>query len=135
MYRILCAYDQSTGADKAFDFALALAKRMRAAVLVLAVFEPAEASRGVKSEAVLQTARHQFASSFELLGDKARAAGVELDTEVAVGSPAQQILKRAEELRADHIIVGQRGKTSRSAVGSVSLRVVTHSLGTVTVVR
>jgi nucleotide-binding universal stress UspA family protein len=134
-YRVLCAYDESASAEKAFDFALDLTKRMRGALYVVAVFEPAEASRGVKAEALMQTARRQFSSAFERLRDKAAAQRVHLDLTVALGSPAQQILNRAEELKADHIVVGQKGKGSRSSVGSVSLRVVTHGLGTVTVVR
>lgn len=134
-YRILCAYDQSSGAEKAFDFALELAKLMQGELHLIAVFEPAEASRGVKNEALQQTARQHFADSFELLRERAAAVGVELAAAVALGSPAQQIVKRAEDLKIDHVVVGQRGKGSRTAVGSVSLRVVTQGVGTVTVVR
>ena len=134
-YRILCAYDQSSGAEKAFDFALDFAKRAQGELYVLAVFEPAEASRGVKNEALQQTARQQFSDAFESMRTKAAALGVAFEAAVTVGYPSQQIIKRAEELKADHIVVGQRGKGSRTAVGSVSLRVVTHGIGTVTIVR
>jgi universal stress protein A len=134
-YRILCAYDQSNGAEKAFDFALDFAKRMQGELHVLAVFEPAEASRGVRSEALQQTASQQFAEALDSLRTRAAAGGVELDAAVTVGSASQQIINRAEELKADHIVVGQRGKGSRASVGSVSLRVATHGGRTVTVVR
>jgi nucleotide-binding universal stress UspA family protein len=136
-YRILCAYDHSAGAQKAFAFALDLALRYSGELHVLAVFEPAEASRGVKSEALAETARHQFSTAFDEVNAKAAAAGVQLTTAVGVGSPAQQIIRYSEEVRADHIVVGQRGKNSheRSIVGSVSLRVVTHGTGPATVVR
>jgi nucleotide-binding universal stress UspA family protein len=136
-YRILCAYDQSAGADKAFDFALQLAKRFDGELHVLAVFEPAEASRGVRAEALLETAEGQFSADLDRLRSKGIEAGLELTTAVSVGYPAQQILKKAEELRADHIVVGQRGKNAfeRRAMGSVSLRIVSHGAGTVTVVR
>ena len=136
-YRILCAYDQSAGADKAFDFALQLTKRFGGELHVLAVFEPAEASRGVKAEALLETAQGQFSAGLDRLRAKGVEAGLELTTAVSVGYPAQQILRKAEELRADHIVVGQRGKNSfeRTAMGSVSRRIVSHGAGTVTVVR
>jgi nucleotide-binding universal stress UspA family protein len=136
-YRVLCAYDSSAGAHKAFAFALDLAKRHAGELHVLSVFEPAEASRGVKSDALAETARQQFNATFDDLRAKAAAAGVPLTATVSVGSPAQQIIRYADEVRADHIVVGQRGKNSheRSSVGSVSLRVVTHAEGTVTVVR
>jgi nucleotide-binding universal stress UspA family protein len=134
-YRVLCAYDASNGAEKAFDFALNFAKRMEGELHVLAVFEPAEASRGVRSEALEQTASQQFSESLESLRTRAASVGVELQATVTVGSASQQIISRAEELKADHIVVGQRGKGSRTSVGSVSLRVATHGLRTVTVVR
>ncbi len=136
-YRILCAYDESTGADKAFDFALQLAKRFDGELHVVAVFEPAEASRGVKAETLLETAQGQFGAGLDRLRAKAIEAGLELTAAVSVGYPARQILQKAEELLADHIVVGQRGKNAfeRRAMGSVSLRIVSHGAGTVTVVR
>ncbi len=136
-YRILCGYDQSAGADKAFEFALQLAKRFDGELHVMAVFEAAEASRGVKAETLLETAQGQFSAGLDRLRSKGVEAGLELTTSVSVGYPAQQILKKAEELRADHIVVGQRGKNAfeRTVMGSVSLRIVSHGAGTVTVVR
>lgn len=136
-YRILCGYDQSAGAEKAFEFAVRLAQRLEGELHMLAVFEPAEASRGVKAETLLETAQGQYGAGLERLRAKAAEAGLELTTAVAVGYPAQEILKRAEALHADHVVVGQRGKNSfeRSAMGSVSLRIVSHGAGTVTVVR
>jgi nucleotide-binding universal stress UspA family protein len=136
-YRILCAYDQSAGAQKAFVFAVGLARRYSGQLHVLSVFEPAEASRGVKAEALAETARQQFSAAFEDLHSQAAAAGVGLIATAVVGAPAQQILSRAEELRVDHIVLGQRGKNSheRTSVGSVSLRVVSHGTATVTLVR
>jgi nucleotide-binding universal stress UspA family protein len=136
-YRVLCAYDQSAGAEKAFDFALQLTKRFEGELHVVAVFEPAEASRGVKAEALVETANSQFTAAFERLREKAAEMGLEASTSVSVGSPAQQILKAAENLKADHVVVGQRGKNSheREAMGSVSLRIVSRGAGTVTVVR
>lgn len=135
--RILCAYDQSAGAEKAFAFALEQARRFAGELYVLGVFEPAEASRGVKPDALAETARRQFADAFVQLEAKAAAGGVPLTCTTALGSPAPEILKRAVELGADHVVVGQRGKNSheRSTLGAVSLRVVTQSPGSVTVVR
>lgn len=136
-YRILCGYDQSAGAEKAFDFALRLARRFDGELHVLAVFEPADASRGVKAETLQESALGQFSAGLERLRARAAEDGLELATSVTVGYPAQEILKRAEALHADHVVVGQRGKNSfeRSALGSVSLRIVSHGAGTVTVVR
>jgi nucleotide-binding universal stress UspA family protein len=135
--KILCAYDLSPGAERAFDFAVNMARRLGGELCVVSVFEPAEASRGVKSEALAETARQQFGAAHDELHSKAAAVNVRLETAVVVGSPAQQIVKRAGELRAEHIVLGQRGRNSheRSSVGSVALRVVALGAGTVTVVR
>jgi nucleotide-binding universal stress UspA family protein len=136
-YRILCGYDQSSGAEKAYDFALKLAKSFGGELHVLGVHQPAEAARGVKDEALLESAREHFKASFELLKEIAAVAGVEVNLAVSVGYPAQQILKKAEQLGVAHIVVGQRGKNAsgHSAMGSVSRRIVSHGEGTVTVVR
>jgi nucleotide-binding universal stress UspA family protein len=136
-YRILCAYDQSAGAEKAFAFALEQATRLQGELHVVSVFEPAEASRGTKSEALAETARRQFATSFEQFQARAVALGVTVSCAVVVGSPATEILKKASELAVDHIVVGQRGKNSheRTTLGSVSMRVMAHSAATTTVAR
>jgi nucleotide-binding universal stress UspA family protein len=82
-----------------------------------------------------QTASQQFSEALESLRAKATSASIELQTAVTVGAASQQIISRADELKADHIAVGQRVKGSRTSVGSVSLRVATRGLRTVTVVR
>lgn len=136
-YRVLCAYDQSAGAEKAFAFALDQATRYAGELHIVSISEPSEASRGIKAETLAETARRQFASSFEQLRARADAAGVAMFCSVSMGSPAAEILKKASELAADHIVVGQVGKNSheRTLLGSVSLRVVAHSPATVTVAR
>lgn len=136
-YRILCAYDQSAGSNKAFAFAMQLAALRSGELHVIGVFEPAEQSRGIRAEVLTEVAQRHFATSFQQLQARAAAVNAAVTCAVAVGSPAAEILKRAAELRADHVVVGQRGKNSheRTTVGSVSLRVVTQSAATVTVVR
>jgi nucleotide-binding universal stress UspA family protein len=136
-YRVLCAYDQSAGAEKAFAFGLEQARRFAGELHIIGVFEPAEASRGTKAEALADTARRQFASSFEHFEKRAAAAAVPLFCSVSIGAPAAEIVRKATELAVDNIVLGQRGKNSheRSTLGSVSLRVVTHSAATVTIVR
>lgn len=134
-YRILCAYDQSAGAERAFAFALEQTARFSGELHVLGVFEPAEESRGVKADAVAASARRQFGTSFEQLEERAAEVGVALSCMVRIGSPAVEILKRAAELGADSVVVGQRGKNShdRRTLGSVSLRVAAHCPASVTI--
>lgn len=84
-YRILCGYDQSGGSEKAFEFALQLAKKFEGELHVVAVFQPAEAAPGVKPEALLESAREHFSASFEQLRGKATAAGIEVRLGFSVG--------------------------------------------------
>jgi nucleotide-binding universal stress UspA family protein len=71
------------------------------------------------------------------LREKAAEKKVEVKTEVAVGHPAEEILKFAKEGYCDMIVVGQVGKSKVETwlLGSVSRRVVTYAPCTVVVVK
>jgi nucleotide-binding universal stress UspA family protein len=62
---------------------------------------------------------------------------VELESHVAVGHPAEQILRCAEDFHADLIVMGRRGMTraTRWILGSVSERVMRYAHCPVTVVK
>lgn len=63
--------------------------------------------------------------------------GFEVETRVELGSPAERIVAVAEEVDADHIVVGSHGRSgvSRLLLGSVAERVVRTSPVPVTVMR
>jgi nucleotide-binding universal stress UspA family protein len=69
--------------------------------------------------------RRYFAEDFEQLERQAASQGVEIETRVAVGHPAEQILRAQQDTHADLIVMGRRGKTraTRWLLGSVSERV------------
>jgi nucleotide-binding universal stress UspA family protein len=62
---------------------------------------------------------------------------VKPDFRVAVGHPSEQILYHADELHADHIVLGHRGKNAfkRWLMGSVSHRVISYATSAVTIIR
>ena len=74
---------------------------------------------------------------FETARERADTAGVEVETETTVGSPADAILEYAEDNRIDHIVMGSRGRSglSRLLLGSVAETVVRRSSVPVTVAR
>ena len=77
----------------------------------------------------LESARNQIKSHFP-------EADFPLNTEVLRGSPAQQIVERAEEWGADLIVVGSHGRGFWGRLlGSVSNAVVHHATCSVLVVR
>ena len=134
---ILCAYDGSDAAAKAFDYALTWAKAFNGHLHVLAVVQPPEPAEDVETEALLESGQERFTKGFDALRQRALQAGVKAAFDVAVGHPAEQILYHADRFGASHIVMGHRGKNTftRWLMGSVTKRVVSYSNCTVTVVR
>ena len=135
--KILLAYDGSEPADKAYSFALDLARHYDAHLLVLAVARPPEPPEDVETEALLEAAEQHFKEGFEVMRRRAEAQGVKPDFKVAIGHPAEQIIYAAEKEGIDHIVTGHRGKSffERWRLGSVSTRVIQYAHCAVTVVR
>ena len=134
---ILVAYDGSPPAERAFDFALSLARAFEGDIYVLAVARPPEPPEEVETEAVLESAQEHFERQFSTLRERVSSGGLSARFEVAVGHPAEQIVSQAERQRIDHIVMGHRGNTffRRWLLGSVSKQVIDHAPCTVTVVR
>lgn len=136
-YQVLCAYDGSPSADKAFDFSVALTQAFQGELHVLAVVQPPEPAGDVETEALLESWQDRFDEDFERLSARAAASGVKAAFEASVGHPAEQILFHADHLHIDHIVLGHRGKNAfkRWLMGSVSQRVISYATSLVTVVR
>ena len=76
----------------------------------------------------------QLLAEYESLADD---LGVSIETELVRGSPAREIVRSADELGADHIVIGSRGRTGigRVLLGSVAETVAKRAPVTVTIVR
>src|SRR5271166_2758962 len=96
MRHVLVAYDGSQPAERAFDFALALAGKFDAGLHVLAVARPPELSEDVETEAIIESTRDEFQRQFGPLQARAAKAGVKASFAVTVGHPAEQIVHYAE---------------------------------------
>jgi len=81
---ILVAYDGSAPAERAFDFALTLARALEADVYVLAVARPPEPPEEVETEAVLESATEHFEQQFATLRQRVSGTGLSARFEVAV---------------------------------------------------
>jgi len=135
--RILAAHDGSPAADQAFDTAVDFAALCSARLEVVSVATPPEPPTRVETEAALEAATQHYEEIFAALHRRAQARGIDLETRVLVGHPAEQILRLAGDTGADLIVVGHRG---RSAIrewlfGSTSRRIVAHAACSVLVVR
>lgn len=135
-YQVLCGYDGSASAEKAFDFSVALTKAFAGRLHVLAVAHPPEPPEDVETEALLEMAQDRFKTDFERLRTCTSAAGVVATFEVSAGHPAEQLLYYADQLKADQIVLGHRGRNRfhRWLMGSVSQRVISCASSTVTIV-
>lgn len=115
--RVLAAVDFSSPARSAFDYALALATRHGAELVVVQAVPPE------------QPFNHEGRERFALktsLRRMAEEAQVEFTYRVQHGDPAEIILLHAQSIRPDVIVIGshQRRGLDRWRVGSVSEHVV-----------
>jgi nucleotide-binding universal stress UspA family protein len=138
--KILVAFDGSEQSYKAFDFALDMSSLCAGSspeLIVLSVAQPPEPADIVEVDAIIDSATQHYEELFKGLREKAKAKGLEIKTDVAVGHPAAQIVKVADEKKCDMIIVGHRGKSKMAdwLLGSVSKRVSSYAPCTVAIVK
>ncbi|ACI20248.1 MULTISPECIES: universal stress protein [Thermodesulfovibrio] len=138
--KILVAFDGSEESVKAFNFALSLVDEFASKdkeILLLSVAQPPEHGEIVETKAVIDSATEYYKREFEKILPIAKAHSVEVKTDIAVGHPADQIVRYASENGFDMIIMGQRGmsKIERWLLGSVSRRVATYATCPVVIVK
>lgn len=135
--KILVGFDGSPQAGKAAQLAFSIAKTMDSKVLLFAVARPPEPATSVELEAVLDDAKEHYQEAFKKLLQQASGGNVEVETEIAVGHPAEQIIHKAETMKADLVILGRRGTSlfEKWILGSVSERVLRYAHCPVMVIR
>ena len=135
--RLLVGYDGSSQSKKAFDVALSFAQCVYSRLLIFAVARPPEPSTSVELEAVLDDAREHYEADFQKLLKQVEGTEIEVETAIAVGHPAEQIIHRAETDHIDLIILGHRGTSvfAKLILGSISERVLRYAHCPVMIVR
>jgi len=133
--KILVPTDGSKTAQKAARYAVALAKQLKALVIVLSVIDrrpfigqtipAAETARHVIEpiEDYLREAAEGYAGEIKKLCKK---AGVQSKTVITAGHPVEEIVKEAEKSRAGLIVLGSHGRSAFGAavLGSVAYGVI-----------
>jgi nucleotide-binding universal stress UspA family protein len=143
--RIVVGTDGSDTAGEAVDQAVDLAKLTGATLGIVSAFQPVPKRRiqGEQEGAPADIA-HEFGPRedvnlvLDAAAAKARAAGVgDVTTHPVEGDPAEAILNVAEEIKADLIVVGNKGMTGarRYLLGSVPNNVSHHAPCSVIIVR
>ncbi|WP_226023072.1 universal stress protein [Halomicrobium salinisoli] len=125
MDAILCAVDGSDRASEAFERALEIAEVTRADLHLLHVVdrnhvgEPALSS----GELLVIEREDEGRKLLERLADRAREAGVDVETRTCRGDPADEVLRQTEEADADLLVLGARGTDHEEKLGTVTRRV------------
>jgi len=128
--RILVPTDGSSGADRAVEHAIDLAKTYGAQLHVLYVVNEASLSAEVNSQQVIENFEEQGGEVTYEVAERAADAGVkDVREEVVHGVPHEAILEYAEDEGMDLIVMGTHGHTGldRYLLGSVTEKVVRTS--------
>jgi nucleotide-binding universal stress UspA family protein len=142
--RIVVGTDGSDTAEEAVSQAIDLAKLTGATLSVVSAFAPVSKRRiqgeqeGAPADIANQIGpREDVNLVLDTAAASARAAGVEVRTHPVQGDPAEAILNVAEEIKADLIVVGNKGMTGarRYLLGSVPNNVSHHAPCSVIIVR
>jgi nucleotide-binding universal stress UspA family protein len=134
---ILVGYDGSEAAVHALTFATNLARAFGASMHVIAVVRPPEFGGAVETQAVIEQSSQHYHNLLRGVQAKHAHEPFKTHVHVAVGHPAEQIVRFAEGHGIDHIVVGHRGHTlfERWLIGSVARQVIAYAHCAVTVVR
>lgn len=144
--KILLATDGSPEAAKAARMAIALSRDLGSDLHVLCVGQVPSAYAPAETEILdygfwkemREFAEGEASAKLEDEVRKIEDAGGKIEkSHVAVGRPEAEIVRLAEEIGAEIVVVGSRGLgvLRRTLLGSVSNSVVRHSHGSVLVVR
>ncbi|MDM7919332.1 MAG: universal stress protein [Methanosarcina sp.] len=139
--QILIATDGSETANEAADFGIEMVGCSGAKVYAVYVIDTTP-YRSVSLDKIwsketleeFERVGHEATSYIEKIG---KAAGVEVESRVLKGNPAEKIISFAEDNNIDMIIVGSlgKGRYERAVLGSVSEKIVKHAKVPVMVVR
>lgn len=127
--RVLVATDGSDSVERAIDTGLDLADRFDADVHAVTVIDTSEV------DSAPEQLREEYRTALESQAETAldsferRVDGAEISTDIREGRPAAEIRGYADEIDADVIVAGTRGRHGehRQLLGSVAERLVRQS--------
>jgi nucleotide-binding universal stress UspA family protein len=130
-HHVLCAYDASPAAEAALAEAIDLAVSMRARLAIVRVVEkpPANvAAAGVDPERLAQNLQDDAAAQMRAASERV-PDGVPLTTLQRSGHAGKEIIRAAEEIDADVLVLGtrRRGRVTNNLFGSVAADVYYHT--------
>lgn len=139
--RILIATDGSESAREALEFGLDLAAKQNARAFVVHVAPAVDVMPYANFGYVAPSVPHEFnehdGESLREAAELAAEKGVDVETTLLKGRPADEIVTLADTIAADLIVVGSRGHgaIASALIGSVSRGVLHESRRPVLIVR
>lgn len=133
---ILVAVDGSEANKLAVDTAINLAKTQNASLTAMCVFDMGSYSVMSYSISDDKPLIDEMANNaLAYARQEAEKAGIKLETKIAIGRPADSIVKEAEA--HDLVVCGTHGRTgfSHALIGSVAERIVRYSPCPVLIIR
>jgi nucleotide-binding universal stress UspA family protein len=123
---ILMADDSSQHAQSAVELIRGLSLPPKSRVMVLRVFTPGQISGLPEFESTLEKTKQEFLN-----------AGIPVEADLVLGSPAEKIIETAETKKSDLIVLGAKGLRATLGIllGGVAQQVVEYAHGPVLVVR
>jgi nucleotide-binding universal stress UspA family protein len=126
--RILVGYDGSVECERALEVAIALGESCDSRLLVLSVARPPEPEPSDGANA-LDAGRERLERTLMCLRSRVERKGIEIETQVRQGHPAEEIIRKAREDQVDLIVVGHQGMSRREerTLGSIAQHVLSHA--------
>jgi nucleotide-binding universal stress UspA family protein len=142
--RIVVGTDGSETAGQAVSQAIELAQLSGARLSIVSAYSPASGRRvGAEAQEAPADVQYELGPRedvnlvLDAAAAEAKEAGIEVQTHPVEADPADAILNVAEEVKADLIVVGNKGMTGarRYLLGSVPNNVSHHAPCSVIIVR
>jgi nucleotide-binding universal stress UspA family protein len=133
LQRILMATDFSAYSREALDYAVYLVQKLKAELYLLHVFEIPHFSHTGVSPSIqpevhkwIEQVSQEETKKLDTLVEEVRQLGVKVSGIFEEGKPFIEILKTAEKIEADLIVLGTHGRTGMAHIlmGSVAEKVV-----------
>ncbi len=133
----LVGYDGTPSSQRAFRFAVALARAFEGRVRVVTVLRVSEGGADTCSLMMADSGAQRAQELLDELRTMEPDAAALIDLDVVHGSPGDVLLHQVESHRIDHVVIGhtERGTLARWLLGSVSSDVLARAHVPVTVVR
>ena len=133
--RILVGIDGSEDAIRAARLAVKVARMLNATLTLVMIENPEDYALTVERESLLKAKEELMWNILQTAKNEIAEEGVEIDTMIDVGNPALKLAEMAKN-GYDMVVVSRKGlgATKSLFMGSVSVRLVQHSVVPVLVV-